>query len=105
MVCNVNSVGPDELTYLSIVCDMEPLLPHRKIQSLLLYVGVALLCVDAIFFSMRNPGLLWVAYGLYVVSTAYKVYYGYRQGCKRYCAYQLCGVVLVGILLYLIKLM
>lgn len=84
---------------------MEPQLPYKNVLSVLLYVGVALLCVDAIFFGMRKPWLLWAAYGLYVVSTGYKVYHGYRQGCKRYCAYQLGGVVLVGILLYLINLM
>lgn len=82
-----------------------PAVPHRKVLSALLFVGVVLLCVDAIFFGMRKPRLLWVAYGLYVLSTGYKVYHGYRQGCKLYCAYQLGGVVLVGILLYLINLM
>lgn len=82
-----------------------PAVPRRNVLSALLFVGVALLCVDAIFFGMRKPWLLWVAYGLYVLSTGYKVYHGYRQGCKRYCAYQLGGVALVGILLYLINLM
>ena len=95
----------DFLFFKRIITMNVPVVPHRNVLSAMLFVGVALLCGDAIFFSMRKPWLLWAAYGLYVVSTGYKVYHGCRQGCKRYCAYQLGGVVPVGILLYLINLM